>query len=253
VAGVGVSWFSVSRAGLFLLAPALSSIRVRAMMPWPIECPLRLSLFVAFHSPQGCCDLDASTSLNPTWSANCLSEPLHANPPVLSHIPPPAADLSLWLVPLSHAAIPGFHSIRQRGRLSHLPSPAGRLLYSRASLNLVAALSTSIFTRSSAPFRPKGTPSCCIAAFCRSQPIVFAPVNPTASPIRSDGAPICGTDAHDITLFLPSKSISALRSDSELYAHLQSARKQRHHDAVARRPRQWTLTRPRRRTAPATL
>jgi len=65
----------------------------------------------------------------------------------------------------------------------------------RRCLNLIS-------TRSSAPIRPKGSPSCCIASLCRSQPIVtsFRPLlSRTPSRIQSDGAPICGTDAHDIT------------------------------------------------------
>ena len=110
---------------------------------------------------------------------------------------PPAASVS-------HAAISGSHSIRQRGKVKpsatcHRPPTP---LYSRASLNLVAAVSTSSLPAAVRPFDPK-TRQHAVPPVSAGASLLFRPCYPaspqTPSRIQSDGAPICGTDAHDIT------------------------------------------------------
>jgi hypothetical protein len=93
------------------------------------------------------------------------------------------------------------HSIRQRGRLSHQPPATARRtpLYSRASLNLVAAVSTSSSPAAVRPFDPKA-PFLLHRQSLQEPAYSYAPaLSQTPSRIRPNGTPICGTDAHDIT------------------------------------------------------
>jgi hypothetical protein len=96
---------------------------------------------------------------------------------------PPAASVSHRLY---RALIPS----ASVGRLSHQPPATARRLplYSRASLNLVAAVSTSSLPAAVRPFDPKTSPARCTASLCRSQPIVppllpCSPPNALADPI----------------------------------------------------------------------
>jgi hypothetical protein len=152
------------------------------------------------------CDLDACLPccclLLPTFNLCCAvvftqDLLLHRRTPCISlryaDPIPLAIALALEAPPaasVSHAAISGSHSIRQRGKVKpsatcHRPPTP---LYSRASLNLVAAVSTSSLPAAVRPFDPKTSPARCTASLCRSQPIVppllpCSPPNALADPI----------------------------------------------------------------------
>jgi len=154
---------------------------------WPWELGRRLagSLHLRtlrpFRRRRRCicsCDLDACLLTAPHVNLCCAvvftrdliyRRPVHINPPYAAQIrrPSPLPSLAhpraapaLLLLPLqavSHAAISGSHSIRQRGKVKpsatcHRPPTP---LYSRASLNLVAAVSTSSLPAAVRPFDPK--------------------------------------------------------------------------------------------------
>lgn len=103
---------------------------------------------------------------------------------------PSPSKLPLLLQAVSHAAISGSHSIRQRGKVKpsatchRPPTPSLFARFpepGRRCLNLISA-------RRSAPIRPKNSPARCTASLCRSQPIVppllpCFPPNALADPI----------------------------------------------------------------------
>ena len=93
---------------------------------------------------------------------------------------PPAASVS-------HAAISGSDSIRQRGKVKpsatcHRPPTP---LYSRASLNLVAAVSTSSLSAAVRPFDPK-TRLCAVPPVSAGASLLFRPCCPAPPNVLPD-------------------------------------------------------------------
>jgi hypothetical protein len=150
------------------------------------------------------CDLDACLPccclLLPTFNLCCAvvftqDLLLHRRTPCISlryaDPIPLAIALALEAPPaasVSHAAISGSHSIRQRGKVKpsatcHRPPTP---LYSRASLNLVAAVSTSSLPAAVRPFDPK-TRQHAVPPVSAGASLLLRPCDP-ATPKRPRGS-----------------------------------------------------------------
>lgn len=167
------------------------------------SCDLDACLPCCLLVPTFICRLHARDRETSYTGAQCTSHPVRCADPIPLAFAF-ALELPLLLLcrtRLYRASIPS----ASVGRLSHQPpATARRLLAIRAlrfpepgrrCLNLISA-------RRSAPIRPKKLASTLYRQSLQEPAYCYAPaalLPQTPSRIQSDGAPICGTDAHDIT------------------------------------------------------